>query len=115
MSYNKFDFTENYDFSKEMNERSQFSNKGIVIGEVELGDKFYAELVKDGGVSGLTDRITVWLCHREHKEKIYAFTMMVGYMVDAKNIAMQNTVKMKFVTNYANLKKTYSKKYCSVQ
>lgn len=113
MGYNYFDHTETYNFRKEFNERSSFSANGEVIGEIELDNGFFAELVKDGGITGASDRIIVWLCHREHKQKVYAFTIMSGVMVYGRDTAMRNVVRMKFKTNYAGLIKTYAKRYCS--
>lgn len=112
MGHGYFDYTGNYNFSKEFNERRNYSSDGEVIGEVELDNGFYAELVKNGGISGTSDRITVWLCHRNHKEKIYAFTIMAGIMLGEKDTLIWNTVRMKFATNYARLIKTYAKRYC---
>ena len=110
-----FDYTENYNFSKEMEERSSFHSDGEVIGQVELDNGYFAELVKDGGISGASDRIIVWLCHREHKEKVYAFSIMLGVMVCGRDTVLQNAVRMKFKTNYARLIKTYTKRYCSTE
>lgn len=113
MGHNYFDYTENYNFSKEFNERSSFSTDGEVIGKVELDNGFFAELVKDGGITGASDRIIVWLCHREHKEKVYAFTIMLGVMVYGGDTVLRNVIRMKFKTNYARLIKIYAKRYCS--
>ena len=89
MGFDYFDYTANYNFSQELNDRKDFTNNGEVIGEIELGNNFFAELVKDGGKPGASDRVTVWLCHREHKEKIYAFTVMSGVMIYGRDTAMQ--------------------------
>lgn len=115
MRYNYFDYTQRYNFSKELNERKNFSSDGEVIGEVELDNNFYAELVKNGGIPGASDRIIVWLCHREHKERIYAFTILQGIMLCGNDTALQNIVRMKFATNYAKLKETYNRKYCGTE
>lgn len=115
MGHGYFDYTGNYNFSKEFNERMDYSSDGEVIGEVGLDNDFYAELVKNGGISGASDRITVWLCHRNHKEKIYAFTIMAGIRICEKDTLIWNTVKMKFATNYAKLKETYSSRYSNTQ
>lgn len=112
MGFGYFDYTENYNFSKELDYRKNYARDGEVIGEVELGNEFYAELVKNGGISGVTDRIMVWLCHREHKEKVYAFTMMEGAMLHKKGMERQDMIRMKFAGNYAKLTEAYAKRYC---
>lgn len=113
MGNNYFDHTKNYNFPKELNARKSFPTDGETVGEVELGNGFFAELVKNGGIAGASDRIIVWLCHREHKEKVYAFTAMSGLMVCGRDTLLQNTVRMKFKTNYAKLIKAYANRYCS--
>ena len=115
MGHDYYDYTENYNFSKELNKRKNYSNDGEIIGEVELGHDFYAELVKNGNISCVNDRITVWLCCRNHKEKIYAFTIMVGIGVCGRDTLLGNTVRMKFATNYAKLKEAYSRRYCNTK
>lgn len=51
MGHGYFDYTGNHNFSKELNERRNYSNDREVIGEAELDNGFYAELVKNGGIS----------------------------------------------------------------
>lgn len=115
MGNNYFDYTENYNFPKELNFRRNFPAGGEVIGEVELDNGFFAELVKNGGIAGASDRIIVQLCHREHKEKVYAFTVMRGVMLCGGDSQLRSAVRMKFKTNYAKLIKAYADRYCRTE
>ncbi len=115
MGNNYFDYTENYNFSKELNFRKNFPTGGEVIGEIGLDNGFFAELEKNGGIAGASDRIIVWLCHREHKEKVYAFTAMRGIMLCGVDTQFRNAVRMKFKTNYAKLIKAYANRYCRTE
>lgn len=107
----RYDFTEQYNFNNEMKKRGTFTCDGIEAGRVDLGDGFYASLMQTEFETKNQYRVTVWLSHTDCEEKVYAFTMMLGVACSVNDADVVNTVRVKFRTNYANLKKAYKKKH----
>lgn len=101
----RYDFTEQYNFNKEIQIREQFKCDGLEVDKIDLGDDFYAVLMKE------ESKVTVWLGHSGSKEKVYAFTVWLAGCCPANDMEVINTVRWKFNTNYANLKLAYAENY----
>lgn len=106
------DYSGNCDFEKDFNSRKKVPIGGKVIGEVDLGHGFYAEIVRQEWAPGIAEQDAVVLCHREHRERIFAFALVVSDMEPGKDTYLRNLVWMKFATDFAGLKEAYGRRYC---
>lgn len=101
----KFDFTEIYNFNKEMNYRSNMECIGTEVENLDLGDGFYAKVMV------IESRYMIWLSHTNCEKLVYAFSIAFNPYYHTWNTEMANAIKLKFKTNYARMKEAYTKKY----
>lgn len=95
-------------------QRCRRKQEGTMIGKLELEEGLFVELLLTESRPGVKDKVVVWLCHEKTNRKMNSFYIRaVSQEPVCLNAEMAIIIRLKFMTEYADLKKTYVKKYCN--